>query len=177
MKTLKIVVLTIIVEIVLFVFFIYSGIYNVSVLSPDPVIVQWIFSTTSDNSVEHHAKNIEMPNLNDSTMVVVGFDHYNEMCVGCHGAPGVKRSEVGKGLFPKPPNLAHSAKEMPAKQLFWVIKNGTKSTGMPAFGKTHSDKKIDEIVAFLEKMKNMSPQDYAMMKKNAKKNADKSEMN
>ncbi len=165
MKTVKIVALTILIEIALFVFFIYSGMYNVSVLSPDPGIVQWVFGTTSDHSVEHHAKNIEMPNLNDSTMVAAGFEHYNEMCVGCHGAPGIKRSVVGQGLFPKAPNLVHSAKEMPAKQLFWIVKNGIKSTGMPTFGKTHSDQKIQDIVAFLEKMKTMTPQDYAKMKK------------
>ena len=170
MKTFKIVALTIIVEIVLFLLFIQSGIYNVSALSPDPGIVQWVFGTTSDNSVEHHAKNIEMPNLNDSTMVAVGFEHYNEMCVGCHGAPGIKRSEAGQGLFPKAPDLVHSAKEMPSKQLFWIVKNGIKSTGMPAFGKTHSDQKIQDIVAFLEKMKTMTPRDYAMMKKNVSNN-------
>jgi len=165
MKTVKIVVLTILIEIVLFVFFIYSGIYNVSALSPDPSMIQWIFSTTSDRSVEHHAKKIELPNLNDSKMVTVGFDHYNEMCAGCHGAPGIKRSEGGQGLSPEPPNLVHSAKEMPPEQLFWIVKNGIKSTGMPAFGKTHSDQKIQDIVAFLEKMKTMTPQDYAKMKK------------
>lgn len=167
MKIFKIVVITLLIEIVLFYLFIQSGMYNVSALSPDPGIIQWVFGTTSDNSVEHHAKNIEMPDLNDSTMVAVGFGHYNEMCVGCHGAPGVKRSEAGQGLYPKAPNLVHSAKEMPAKELFWVVKNGIKSTGMPAFGKTHSDQKIDDIVAFLEKMKTMTPQEYARMKKNA----------
>ncbi|HKJ32398.1 MAG TPA: cytochrome c [Balneolales bacterium] len=165
MKTTKTVVITIIIEIVIFVAFIFSGFYNVSALHPDPGIVQWVFSTTSDRSVEHHAKNIKMPNLNDSTMVAHGFDHYNEMCVGCHGAPGVKRGEGGKGLFPKPPDLTESAKEMPPKELFWIVKNGIKSTGMPAFGKTHSNKKIDYIIAFMEKMKTMSPQQYAQMKK------------
>ncbi len=167
MKTVKIIVLTILIEIALFVLFVYSGIYNVSALSADPGVIQWIFSTTSDHSVEHHAKQIELPNLNDSTMVTVGFDHYNEMCAGCHGAPGIERSEAGKGLFPEAPDLVQSAKEMPAKQLFWIVKNGIKSTGMPAFGKTHSDQKIHDIVAFLEKMKTLTPHDYANMKKTA----------
>ncbi len=169
MKTLKIIVATLLVEIVFGIvfgiIFIYSGFYNVSVMSPDPGIMTWVLSTTSDNSVEHHAKNINMPDLTDSTMIAHGFDNYNEMCVGCHGAPGVKRGAGGKGLDPHPPDLARSAKEMPAKNLFWVIKNGIKSTGMPSFGKTHSDQKITEIVAFLEQMKNMTPQQYAMMKK------------
>ncbi|HKJ45121.1 MAG TPA: cytochrome c [Balneolales bacterium] len=166
MKTVKTVVVTILVEIIIFIGFIFSGLYNVSVLSPDPGIVQWVFSTTSDNSVEHHAKNIKMPDLSDSTLIAHGFDHYNEMCVGCHGAPGVKRSEAGQGLFPKAPDLTESAKELPPQELFWVVKNGIKSTGMPSFGKTHSDQKIEAIIAFLERMKSMTPQQYAKMKKN-----------
>jgi len=165
MKTIKVIVITLVVEIIIFLGVSLTGLYNVSVLSPDPGIMQWFFSTTSDHSVEHHAKGIKLPDLNDSAMVAVGFDHYNEMCVSCHGAPGVKRSEVGQGLFPQAPDLTESAKEMPARELFWVVKNGIKSTGMPAFGKTHSDQKIDDIVAFLEKMKNMSPQEYQQMKK------------
>ncbi|HKI45365.1 MAG TPA: cytochrome c [Balneolales bacterium] len=165
MKTLKIIIATLLAEIVLGIIFIYSGFYNVSVMTPDPGIMTWALSTTSDRSVEHHAANIKMPDLADSTMIAHGFKRYNEMCVGCHGAPGVKRGDGGKGLDPHPPDLARSAKEMPAKNLFWVIKNGIKSTGMPSFGKTHSDQKIQDIVAFLEQMKNMTPQQYAMMKK------------
>jgi len=40
------------------------------------------------------------------------------------------------------------------------VKNGVKSTGMPAFGQTHSDEKIWTIVAFLERMKTMTPSEY-----------------
>lgn len=165
MKTIKIVAITLLVEIIIFLGFIFTGLYNVSALSPDPGIMEWVFSTTSEHSVEHHAKNITLPDLSDSTMIAHGFDHYNEMCVGCHGAPGEKRSEAGQGLYPKAPDLTESAKEMPAKELFWVVKNGIKSTGMPAFGKTHSDQKIQAIVAFLEHMKNMTGRDYERMKK------------
>ena len=52
---------------------------------------------------------------------------------------------------------------MGANRLFWVAKNGIKSTGMPGFGWTHSDKQIWSIVAFLYKMKDMTPQEYAAM--------------
>ncbi len=174
-KTLGIIVATIVVEVIIFVIFIETGLYNVSALKPDPGLMQWIFSTTSDNSMEHHAKGISAPTLTDSSMIAEGFDHYNEMCVTCHGAPGVDKSEAGEGLYPQAPNLAESAKELPSNELFWVIKNGIKSTGMPAFAKTHSDQKIWAMVAFLEKMKNMTPQEYAAMQKFAVNEEDKSD--
>ncbi len=156
-----------VVELILLVIFVNSGLYNVSTMSPDPGFLHWIFSRTSDNSAEHYSKGIAVPSLTDSSMVVEGYGHYHEMCVTCHGAPGVDRSEIGQGLYPHPPDLAHSANEMGPGRLFWVVKNGIKSTGMPGFGKTHSDQKIWAIVAFLEKMKNMTPQEYASMQKTA----------
>ncbi len=164
MKTVGIVVSVLVVELILLVVFVYSGIYNVSTMSPDPGFLHWVFSRTSDNSAQHHSEGIAVPSLTDSAMIVEGFHHYNEMCVTCHGAPGVQRSDIGRGLYPHPPNLVHSAREMGANRLFWVAKNGIKSTGMPGFGRTHSDQKIWAIVAFLEKMKTMTPEQYAAMR-------------
>ena len=165
MKILAVIVGVIVVELALAVLFIHSGLYNVAVTSPDPRPLRWVFSTTSDNSVESHAKGIAAPQLNDSSMIGEGFDHYNEMCVGCHGAPGIERSEIGRGLYPRGPNLAHSAKEMSPAEIFWVIKNGIKSTGMPGFGITHSDQKIWAMVAFVEKLPNMTPAEYKAYQK------------
>jgi mono/diheme cytochrome c family protein len=167
MKTVGVIVSVLVVELILLVIFVNSGLYNVSTMSPDPAFIHWVFSRTSDNSAEHYSKGIAVPPLTDSSMVVEGYGHYHEMCETCHGAPGVDRSEIGQGLYPHPPNLVHSAKEMGAGRLFWVVKNGIKSTGMPGFGKTHSDQKIWAIVAFLEKMKDMTPEQFAAMQKTA----------
>ncbi|HEY9167628.1 MAG TPA: cytochrome c [Candidatus Kryptonia bacterium] len=165
MRTIVVVISVLAVEFVLLLILIYSGIYNVGATSPDPRPLRWVFSRTSDNSVEHYSKGIAVPALTDSSMIKEGFGHYDEMCVGCHGAPGIEKSEIGKGLFPQAPNLAHSAKEMSPAELFWVAKNGIKSTGMPAFAFTHSDQKIWAIVAFLETLPNMTPAQYAAMRK------------
>ncbi len=143
--------------------FLYSGTYNISAMVPHNKITLWMIHRLTDNSEEHYSKNIVAPNLNDSSMVMTGFLHYREMCQTCHGAPGIERSEIGKGLYPHPPNLAHSAKEMPPSMLFWITKNGIKMTGMPAFGKTHTDDKIWDIVAFLEKLPNMTKEQYQLL--------------
>ena len=64
------------------------------------------------------------------------------MCVVCHGAPGKEPSYIRQGLRPEPPNLAESSKRWGGAELFWIIKNGIKMTGMPAFGPTHQDEEI-----------------------------------
>lgn len=160
----KYLVRTVIVLVILLVgmlLFLYSGAYNVSAMVPHNKLTLWIINTLKDNSIERRSNDINTPNnLNDTSLIKIGFEHYKEMCQGCHGAPGIERNEIGQGLYPKPPNLAHSAKEMPASELFWITKNGIKLTGMPAFGKTHSDDKIWAIVAFMKTLPNMTKEQY-----------------
>ena len=145
------------------IIFIYSGLYNVSAINEETGLMRLILNTTSDNSVEHYSKNISVPDLNDSLMIKEGFEHYNEMCVSCHGAPGKEETELSKGLNPPPPYLVEHAKEMDPQELFWITKNGIKMTGMPAWGKTHSDKKIWAIVAFMKKLPDISAEEYKKM--------------
>ena len=132
--------------------FIFSGTYNVAATSPHLAPVKWMMETVMDRSVASHARGITAPNLEDSAMFHEGFEHYQEMCVECHSAPGVPRSEMARGLYPRAPRLTHAADEMSAAELFWITKNGVKMTGMPAFGPTHTDEQIWAITAFLKKM-------------------------
>jgi mono/diheme cytochrome c family protein len=50
------------------------------------------------------------------------------------------------------------------KELFWVVKHGFKMTGMPAFGLTYSDMEIGDIVAFITRPPDMTPQEYARLR-------------
>lgn len=164
MKTALTVIITIASLIVLGTIIIFTGISDVSAAKRDSALTRWVFSTARDNSIEHHAKGIEVPPLGDSAQVVMGFEHYEEMCVTCHGAPGVDRSEIGKGLNPHGPNLAKSIGDLSDAELFWITKNGIKMTGMPAFGKTHSDDKLWAITAFVKKLPAMTPEQYQAYK-------------
>jgi hypothetical protein len=89
-----------------------------------------------------------------------GFDEYREMCVACHGAPGVERGALGKGINPEPPDLAKESAEWSDRELFWITKHGIKMAGMPAFGITHSDEELWGIVAFVRRLESMSPEEY-----------------
>ena len=97
----------------------------------------------------------------------MGFGHYDEMCTLCHGGPGIERSEIGKGLNPQAPDLAKAVKAWTPRQLFWIINHGVKMTGMPSFGATHDDDEVWSIVAFVEKLPQISPEQYQRMKREA----------
>lgn len=141
--------------------FIYSGTYDISAATPHWPIVKRLISLTMDNSVKHHAKGIVAPNLDDTAMINLGFSHYQEMCVDCHGAPGVSASEFAKGLYPKAPRLKHPAEEWSPAELYWMTKYGIKMSGMPAFGSTHDEHELWSIVAFLKKLPAMDSAGYA----------------
>ncbi len=97
------------------------------------------------------------PFAKDPDAVAVGFDHYRENCVICHGAPGVEAGELAKGLNPPAPHLWDvDGHIMPDGQTFWAIKHGIRMTGMPAFGPTHTDEEIWKIVAFLHHLNALS---------------------
>jgi mono/diheme cytochrome c family protein len=138
----------------------YSGWINISAANEVSGAEEWFFGTTMDNSVEKHSEGISVPYLSSKEKILEGFEHYNKMCVNCHGAPGKPETELAKGLNPPAPDLSESAKDMTPQELFWVTKNGVKMTGMPAWGKTHSDEKIWNIVAFIEKLPGMTAAHY-----------------
>lgn len=160
MKTLRVVVLVLALLIVAALGFIYSGLYDVAASTPDEGLIGWALETTQERSVHRRAEEIQPPPLDDPAMINTGLIHYHEMCTVCHGAPGIKISEIGQGLNPTPPELAGEAGEEEAGEMFWVVKNGIKMTGMPSFGVTHSDQEIWAIVAFLKQMSDLSPEEY-----------------
>jgi mono/diheme cytochrome c family protein len=69
-------------------------------------------------------------------------------------------------MYPQPPVLTDSAKEWSAGELFWIIRNGIKMSGMPAWP-GRSDDDLWNIVAFLQKLPGMSEQDYGTLVKEA----------
>ncbi len=141
--------------------YMYSGTYDISQLKHHNAVTKWMIRTTTHYSIEKRLKEIQVPPLNDTAMIVQGFVHYNEMCVMCHGAPGINPEEMVQGLYPDPP-LFYKSNDMPdPNEAFWIIKNGIKMTSMPAFGPTHPDQKIWAITGFLlNKMNKMSPEEY-----------------
>ena len=72
-------------------------------------------------------------------------------CKMCHGAKGDGAGKLGAALKPKPRNFtcAETMKGISAGQMFHVIKNGSKGTGMVAHKKTLKDKQIWDVVKYI----------------------------
>ncbi len=146
---------------------IYTGLFNVSALWEDPVLVRWVLNETRENSVSSRASSIEVPALHDAEQLEEGFRSFREMCAICHTPPEATDSPTAQGLNPQAPDLAKRALHMSKAELFWVIKNGIRMTGMPAWGPTHKDPELWSIVAFVKMLPEMSGADYKIMDQSA----------
>ncbi len=163
MKVIWTIVIFVIIVIVAFFIFIYMGKYDIAATKPHTKITEFILDIATEKSIRSHAAGITVPSLDDESMIKTGFDHYKEMCVGCHGAPGVKPSELAEGLYPEPPELEDEIEDFSSEELYWITKNGIKMTGMPAFGPTHTEEELWSIVAFLKKLPDLTPEEYKAM--------------
>ena len=72
-------------------------------------------------------------------------------CKMCHGDKGDGNGKLGAALKPKPRNFtcSETMKKVSAGQMFWIIKNGSKGTGMVAHGKTLKDGQIWDVVKYI----------------------------
>lgn len=140
--------------------FVLWGVYNVSALQQHTEPVYSVLTTALDRSISQRAKEVDVPSLDDPAMAQQGLIYYRDQCVQCHGAPGVARHDVGKGMTPVPPNLAHTTSNRTPAEIFWTIKHGIKMTGMPSWQFIFNDEEIWEIVAFMRQMAKLSPIEY-----------------
>ena len=138
--------------------FVYSGLYNIGADDHHTKPVFTVLQTLRDRSIHLRSKDIKVPNLEDPQLILKGAGQYAAMCTECHLKPGMKDSEIRPGLYPQPPNL--SQMHIDPKDAFWVIKHGIKMSAMPAWGGSHDDPTIWSMVAFLQKLPDMTPAQY-----------------
>lgn len=146
---------------VITLFIVYSGSYNVAATEDHTPVVRWAFTTTMKKAVAGDASGIKVPEPFGEEMVAAGAREYKAMCQHCHGGVGVDRDEWAQGMLPQPPHLRDAAAEWEPNEVFWLVKHGLKMTGMPAFGPTHSDEALWNIAAFVDQLPGMTAEEYS----------------
>lgn len=127
-----------------------SGLYNVGAAVPHTDFTEWLTQGTMIRSVRRHAKAVDAPDRFSDAQVVAGFCRYERHCVACHGAAGVANETWVNGMEPSPPYLLDASRKWTRPQLFWIISNGIKMTGMPAWRRSLTDDEMWSIVAYLD---------------------------
>jgi mono/diheme cytochrome c family protein len=114
-----------------------------------------------ENAREQHNPMAATPeNVRDGMM------HFADHCAICHGNDGSGDSMIGHGLYPKPPNLKMpDTQKLSDGELFWIIQNGVRFTGMPSFAE-HGKEDGWKLVLFVRHLPELTPQENAEMERN-----------
>ncbi len=92
--------------------------------------------------------------------------HFADHCALCHGNDGGGRTWIGQHLYPKAPDMRLPATQnLPDGHLFYLIKNGVRLTGMPAWGEDtpEDDRETWKLVHFIRHLPNLTPEELSEM--------------
>ena len=94
-----------------------------------------------------------------------GLEHFADHCAICHGNDGRGDTTIGRGLYPKPPDLrAEGTRRLSDGELFYIIENGVRLTGMPAFGGPDSDPmETWPLVVFIRHLPQITAEELSRM--------------
>ncbi|HEX4439219.1 MAG TPA: cytochrome c [Thermoanaerobaculia bacterium] len=134
-----------------------SGVFDFAASKPPSALEKALAPFALNRSVAKRASNQKNPVAGSPETLSRALGAYREMCVTCHGAPGVDPSEIGEGLNPPAPDLTLAKVQARSDgELFWIVSNGIRMTGMPAFGPTHKEEQIWRMVTFLRHLPELS---------------------
>jgi cytochrome c553/cytochrome c5 len=111
-------------------------------------------------SVATHSLGIAPPSLDDEALLLRGASHYESGCYPCHGKPGAGVPPVMAAMTPTPPELTERISRFKPEELFSIVKDGIKFTGMPPWPVQGRDDEVWAMVAFLRRMPNLDAAGY-----------------
>lgn len=97
-----------------------------------------------------------------------GRTHFADHCAGCHGNDGKGDSAMGRQMYPKTPDMTLAATQsLSDGELFAVIENGVRLTGMPGFGSGTAESAYGSwgLVHFIRHLPKLTPEEIAEMQK------------
>ena len=103
---------------------------------PEPSgLERTIARTVRDIAIGRHARHEANPVPKTDEAIAAGRAHFADHCASCHGNDGSGKTEMGRGLYPRAPDMRLAATQnLDDHELFYIIENGIRLTGMPAWG-------------------------------------------
>ena len=125
-------------------------------------IARWI----RHMGVPRNAREQQNPVQSSDAVIVEAMAHFADHCALCHGNDGRGRTEIGGGLYPKPPDMTlPETQNLSDGELYYIIENGVRLTGMPAFGEGGTeDEDTWKLVRFIRHLPDLTDDELARMK-------------
>lgn len=140
----------------------FTGItFDTSASTPHPKLVGRAMHQTMVNSVRRRSGGLEPPEAAARASMLRGAIAYQRDCTVCHGGPGYARARWVSAMQPTPPYLLDTPNRWTHAELYKVIRDGVKMSGMPAWREVESPQTISDLTLFVERLPKVSPQQFA----------------
>ncbi|WP_390905435.1 c-type cytochrome [Occallatibacter riparius] len=127
---------------------------------PEPGRVETTVANEAKNFLVHREarrSSIKEPSLTQSDLDNAQ-NVFGSECATCHGNDGRTPTDIGRGLYPRAPDLGNDeVQHWSDPEMFWIIRNGLRLTGMPAFGKQLTDQETWSLVRYLRTLRTSTP--------------------
>ena len=117
------------------------------------------------------AKSLKNPRQQQTEdMIAEADEHFVEHCGMCHGIDGRGDTLIGKNLYPKVPDMSAAAdtQQLGDGELYYIIYNGIRLTGMPAWGSEDKPEAIWDLVSLIRRLPKLSPEELQRLQKAAR---------
>lgn len=123
-------------------------------------------------------KQLKNPQTASAENVREGMEHFADHCALCHANNGSGDTSLGRGMYPKPPDMRlPTTQELTDGEIYSIIQNGIRLTGMPAFGAPGNAEDMGSwnLVHFIRHLPKLTPEEEQQMKRLNPKSPDESE--
>jgi mono/diheme cytochrome c family protein len=115
--------------------FVWIGSRGISARAEPGRIETAIARTMRRFAIPRANRNAKNPVAVSPAIIAQGMAHFADHCAACHANDGSGETQIGLGLYPKPPDMRQAATQsLSDGELFYIIENGVRLTGMPAWG-------------------------------------------
>lgn len=118
-------------------------------------------------AIPRGARDRRNPLARTPEVIAEGLSHYADHCAACHANDGSGETEIGLGLYPKPPDMRREpTQSLTDGELFYIIENGVRLTGMPAWstGQADSEEATWHLVHFIRELPRLTEDQLEQMK-------------
>ena len=144
----------------------YARATGLSARDEPGTVETFVARTVRDLAVARHARGLENPVAATPEIVAAGRDHFADHCASCHANDGGGDTEMGRNLFPRAPDMRLSATQaLTDGELFWIIENGIRFTGMPGWstGTKDGEDASWHLVHFVRRLPDLTEDDIEAM--------------
>jgi mono/diheme cytochrome c family protein len=109
-------------------------------------------------SIPSDARQLRNPLAADMGAWREGADHFADHCAVCHGEDGRGGGEIGPHLYPRVPDMTQPrTRNLTDGEIFYIISNGVRWTGMPAWKGEHTPEETWRLVSFIRHLPSLTP--------------------